>query len=58
MFKLEIEEQAKEDLSAAMFWYETQQQNLGVQLLHEVRKTIQLIVKNPKHYRCVAKEYR
>lgn len=41
-----------------MFWYETQQQNLGVHLLHEVRKTIQLIVKNPKHYRCVAKEYR
>ena len=58
MFKLEIEEQAKEDLSAAMFWYETQQQNLGVQLLHEVRKIIQLIVENPKHYRCVAKEYR
>ena len=42
MYKLEIEEQAKEDLSTAMFWYETQQQKLGVQLLHEVRKKYNL----------------
>ena len=28
MYKLEIEEQAKEDLSAAIFWYETQQSKI------------------------------
>jgi plasmid stabilization system protein ParE len=58
MYKLEIEELAREDLKDAMFWYETQQQNLGMQFLQEVRKTIQLIVKNPKHFRKIAKEYR
>ena len=58
MYKLEIEEQAREDLRDAIFWYETQLENLGVQLLQEVRKSIQLIVKNPKHFRKIAKEYR
>lgn len=58
MYKLEIEEQAREDLQDAISWYETQQEQLGVRLIMEVRKAIQLIVKNPKHYKKVAKEYR
>ncbi|MCB9034582.1 MAG: type II toxin-antitoxin system RelE/ParE family toxin [Chitinophagales bacterium] len=58
MYKLEIEEQAREDLKDAMFWYEEQLENLGVQLLQEVRKSIQFIVENPKHFRKIAKEYR
>lgn len=58
MYKLEIDELAREDLRDAMHWYEKQQEELGVRLLHEVRKTIQLIVKNPKHFKKIAKEYR
>jgi plasmid stabilization system protein ParE len=58
MYKLEIEEQAREDLREAMHWYEKQQEELGIRLLQAVGKSIQLIVKNPKHYRKVVKEYR
>lgn len=53
-----IDKQAFEDLKEAILWYEKQQENLGLRLFQEVKKTIEFIAQNPKHYRKQAKYFR
>lgn len=45
--KIEIQEEAQQELRDALIWYEEQQYDLGYELLQEIRKSISNILQNP-----------
>ena len=45
--KIEIQEEARQELRDALIWYEEQQYDLGYELLEEIRKSICTILQNP-----------
>ncbi|MEN9447780.1 MAG: hypothetical protein RJA25_1070 [Bacteroidota bacterium] len=45
--KIEIQEEARQELRDALIWYEEQQYDLGYELLQEIRKSISNILQNP-----------
>jgi plasmid stabilization system protein ParE len=49
---------AKEDLSAAVKWYESQQKGLGKRFLNEVKEAIDFISKNPTDFQIRYDDYR
>jgi len=56
--KLEIQEEARQELRDAIAWYEEQQYDLGNQLLQEIRKSIASIIQNPTLNRITFNERR
>lgn len=56
--KLEIQEEARQELQDAIRWYEEQQYGLGSDLLQEIRKSIAEIVQHPTLNKITFKERR
>jgi len=56
--KLEIQEEARQELRDAIIWYEEQQNDLGYELLQEIRKSITSIIQNPTINRITFNERR
>lgn len=46
-YRLEVSEEAENDIESASDWYEQQQTGLGTRFVLTTRKTIRLIIENP-----------
>jgi plasmid stabilization system protein ParE len=51
--KIEITEDAKNDLEESVIWYESKKNGLGKEFKQEVKNTIKLIDKNPLQFQKV-----
>lgn len=57
-YKIEVKEQAREDLAKAAIWYETQSPGLGERFASEYRNITERLKKNPFTYQVKRKSLR
>jgi plasmid stabilization system protein ParE len=57
-YKLEIREEAEEEIFEAYSWYEQQTPGLGQRFIGELEAIFQKITLNPQHYKIVKSVFR
>jgi|LakMenEpi03Aug12_release.lakeMendotaPanAssembly.Ray.scaffolds.fasta_scaffold2878314_1 hypothetical protein len=58
MYQLVLLDEAKQEWLEASLYYESKQKGLGVRFTKAVEEHINIIAKNPKHFKKVKKDYR
>lgn len=56
-YVLELSDAAKNEIEIAFFWYETEQEGLGLRFLKNLEETISLITNYPKSYPIKIRNY-
>jgi len=57
-YKLELKEEAKHDILSANFWYTQQVPGLNLKFIQQVEYTLKVVLKNPKTYKRIYKQFR
>ena len=57
-YKLEIKEEAKQDILSANTWYSQQAVGLNIKFIQQLELTLNAIRKNPKTFKRIYKQFR
>ncbi len=56
-YQLEIKEEAKQDILSANAWYANEVSGLNVKFIQQVEHSIKIILKKPKTYKRISKQF-